>query len=101
MSARPYLAADAAALGDVELAPKAPAYRPLSDTYLHEIEYAVDLFRRAQGGLSAELERLRGVDVEIDWNAASAAVGTLLHVAVVLHVRALVERQRRAARRTA
>lgn len=97
MNARPYLAADAAALGDAELSPKAPALRPLSDTYLVEIEYAVDLFRRAERGLSAEFARLRGVDVEIDWNAVQRAMGTLLGTAVVLHVRALEERQRRRA----
>lgn len=97
----PYLAADAAALGDAELSPKAPALRPLSDTYLTEIEYAVDLFRRAQAGLSAEFARLRGLDVEIDWKAAEAVSSTLLHAAVMLHVRALNERSRRAAGRRA
>lgn len=92
----PYLAAEAAAAGDAELI-QARTPRPLSDTYLHEIEYAVDLFRRAESGLSAEFARLRGLDVEIDWNAVQAALGTLLGSAVMLHVRALQERQRRAA----
>lgn len=99
MSAAPYLAADAAALGDAELLPKAPALRPLSDTYLHEIEYAVDLFRRAQAALSAEFLRLRGIDVEIDWKAADAAGNALLHAAMSLHLRALGERARRVAAR--
>jgi len=93
----PYLAADAAALGDAELLPKASALRPLNDTALVEIEYAVDMFRRADRGLSAEFSRLRGLGLEIDWNAAQRACMTLVQTAVLLHLRAQQEHERRRA----
>lgn len=73
MTAASYLAADAAALGDVELAPKAPALRPLTDTVIQELEYAATLFQRADRAVCAELVVLEAAGVALDGEAVSNA----------------------------
>lgn len=100
MNAAAYLDADASALADREHTNRdtnTNRSRPLSDTLLQEIEFAADLFRRGGGAVSDELARLRGVDVPLDWQAVDRACTTLLSAAVVLHIRALREHERRAA----
>jgi hypothetical protein len=96
-----YLDADASALADREHTNTHTntntAARALSDTHLHELDYAADLFRRGADAVSGELERLRGVDVPLDWLAIDRACRTLLCAGVVLRIRALREHERRAA----
>lgn len=96
MIATPYLEPVAASLGDLESSPRARP-RPLTDSMLEEIDYAADLFRRADKALTAELDVLEGVDAEIDWKGAREACMRLLSLSVVLHIRAMHERERRAA----
>lgn len=100
-----YLDADASALADREHTNthtntnrphlvRAPL--PLTDSHLNEVEYAASMFKRGCGEFSAELTHLRGLDVPIDWEAVDRACTTILMAAVVLHIRALRERERRA-----
>lgn len=85
-----YLDADASALADREP-------RPLTDSALLELEYAADLFRRADSALSAEVSRLSGLAVQIDLGAVRKACNTLVCAAVELRIHALREHERRAA----
>lgn len=91
-----YLDADAARLGDAELPRTVPVpLRTVTDTVLQEIDYAVDLFRRADSAVSGEVAILRALVPGIDWFAVHDASRTLLQAALGLHVYAL---QARAAR---
>lgn len=91
----PYLATEAATLGDRELSPRA---RPaLSPTMLKELEYAADLFRRAEKAVEVELTILRGLDLGIDWNAAQRACDVLQRTAVAMHIRAVQHHEMAAA----
>lgn len=89
-----YLDADAAALGDRENTNTHTNTnrRRLTDSHLQEMEYAVDLFRRADKSVSAELAVLGAVDIGIDWEDVRQACNTLMRTAVLLHLRVQLER---------
>ena len=92
-----YLEADAARLADSELPRTVPVPLPtVTDTALVELDYAVDLFRRVDQAVSAEVAVLRGLPLQIDWSAVQRACSTLVGAAVAMHVCALQERARRA-----
>jgi hypothetical protein len=95
LSPIPYLQAEAAALGDRELSPRA---RPaLSATLLQELEYGADLFRRAEKAVTVELSLLQGLDVGIDWKAAQEACNVLQRTAVAMHIRTVQHHELEAA----
>jgi len=96
MNPAAYLDADASALADREPPHARPRPR-LTDTALIELEYAVDLLRRSDKAVSTEVRILRGLNLEIDWGAVERACNTLVQTAVLLHVRAQMERAGRAA----
>lgn len=99
MNAAAYLDADASALADREHTntdANTNRPRPLTDSALLELEYAADLFRRADGALSSEIARLRGLPVHIDLSSVQKACNALVCAAVELHIHALRERERRA-----
>jgi hypothetical protein len=106
MNAAAYLDADVSTLADREHTNThtntnrphlVRARRPLTDAHLSELEYAVDLLRRADKGISAELAVLHGLDLEIDWGAVQRACCTLVSTAVLLHLRVKREHARRSA----
>jgi hypothetical protein len=93
-----YLAADAARLADAEPPRTVPVPLPtVSDTHLTELDFAADLFRRADRALSGEVEVLRGLPLGIDWSAVQDACRTLVSTAVQLHIHALQARAGRPA----
>jgi hypothetical protein len=61
------------------------------------MEYAVDLFRRADKGISAELAVLGALDLGIDWNELQRACNTIVRAAVLLHLSVQLERAGRPA----
>lgn len=97
MNAAAYLDADASALADREHTNTHTNRRRLTDSHLQELEYAVDLFRRADKGVSAELDVLRGLDLGVDWGTVQRACHTLVQTAVLLHIRVQLERAGRPA----
>lgn len=93
-----YLDADAARLGDAEPPRTVPVPLPsVTDTVLTELDYAVDLFRRAERSVSAEMAVLRGLPLSIDWSAVASACFVLMSTAVAMDIHVQVERARRAA----
>jgi hypothetical protein len=103
MNPAAYLDADASARADREHTNThtntntARPRRPLSDVALAEMEYAVDLLRRADVAISDELPVLRGLGLEIDWALIQRACNTLVQTAVLLHLRVQLERAGRLA----
>jgi hypothetical protein len=120
MNAAAYLDADASALADREHTnthtntntdmrqppgggqsqgaklPASWAPHQLTDSTLLELEYAADLFRRADSALSSEVARLRGLAVQIDLAGVQKACNALVCAAVELRIHALREHERRA-----
>jgi hypothetical protein len=91
-----YLDADAAALADRE--PRQSARRrPLTPASLEEMEFAVDLLRRADKAISSELAVLQGLNLGIDLEDVQRACSTLVGTAVLLHLRVQLERAGRLA----
>lgn len=100
MTPAAYLDADAARLGDAELPRTVPLpvpVRTVPDHVLFELDYAVDLFRRADHAISKELPILRGLHLDLDWSAVHAACFTLVSAAMAMHLHALGARAGRPA----
>jgi hypothetical protein len=99
VNAAAYLDADASTLADREHTNTHTNTnrRPLTDSHLVEMEYAVDLFRRADKGISAELAVLGALDLGIDWNELQRACNTIVRAAVLLHLSVQLERAGRPA----
>jgi hypothetical protein len=99
MNPAAYLDADASARADREHTnTHTNTNRPrLTDSALLELEYAADLFRRADSALSSEIARLRSLPVQIDLAAVLKGCNALVCAAVELRIHALREHERRAA----
>lgn len=93
MSATPYLAEEAAALGDRELSPR---LRPVSDTIILELEYAIGLFRRAEKAINDELNVLAAAGINLDVKAASSVPYDLMRLAVLAHIAVVHSKEARA-----
>jgi len=93
-----YLDADVARLDDAAPLRTVPVPLPtVTDTVLVELDYAVDLFRRAERSVSAEMAVLHGIPLSIDWSAVASACFVLMSTAVAMDLHVQVERARRAA----
>lgn len=88
MNAAAYLDADASTLADREHTNTHTNTnrRRLTDSHLVEMEYAVDLLRRGEKAISDEAAVLRGLRVDINWEALQDACLTLTRTAVQLHL---------------
>lgn len=90
-----YLAADAARLGDAEL-PRTVPLRTVTDTVLQELDYAGDLFQKAQEVIDQELTILAAAGVFIS-PAARRATSDLCQLAANVRLQALLARTGRSA----
>lgn len=98
MIATAYLDADVARLGDAEPLRTVPVPVPtVPDTVLTEIDYAVDLFQRADRAIVAEADVLGTLVPEVDWFAVRSACCTLVHAALGMYVYAAQARAGRPA----
>jgi hypothetical protein len=90
-----YLAADAAALGDVE-PPRAAPRRPTPHHILEELEYAGNLFQRAQEAIDAELHILEAAGIHIAGYAPKRVTLVLNQLAGAVRMEAMLARAGRA-----
>lgn len=87
----PYLGAEAAALGDRELAsPRVRRPTPhITDSMLAELEYAADLCQRASQAVGDSLARLAGAGVNLGHHGAQSVSMDLMGIAVLAHIAVL------------
>lgn len=99
-AATSYLATLAAALGDKELPPSlghqpAPPSGP-SPYIVQELEFAADLFQRAEAAIRGELDVLAAAGISLDPVAAMAVQAYLVRLSACAKIRALESQEARA-----
>lgn len=93
MTAAAYLAADAAAQADRELPAFLHRSRPVPPHVLQELDYAAQLFQRADRTICAEIAVLEAAGVALDASAVRSARHCMSRLAFDLRMAAAIARE--------
>jgi hypothetical protein len=93
-AATPYLAAEAATQGDKELPPWCHPRKVIPSHVLLELDYAANLFQRAERAVAAELALLSAAGIPLDVAASLRVQAGLSSLAALAQLTAIRERAR-------